>query len=127
MDIKQYKKNTEDRVVNVIKGMVNEGVAVSANYDINRDAISLLLTEEKKQEEVRESLVVYNCVYVKESDALAVSGFVRRYGYDAFGIAQIVNDPVTVDEPFMTGIKDGIKYGLQEPVAAPETSESAEN
>lgn len=122
MDIKQYKKDIEDRVVNVIKSMVNEGVEVSANYDINRDAVSILLTEEKKQEEVRESLVVYNCVYVREADALAVSGFVRRYGYDAFGVAQIVNDPVTVDEPFMNGIKSGIKAGLAEPTPADTAS-----
>lgn len=113
MDLKQYKKNLETKVVDTIKTLVSEGVQVNALYDIEKDTISIFLMEEHLKEEIRESLVVYNCVYNKEQTALTVIGFVRRYLYDNFGIASVVNDPVAVDENFINSIKGAIFAALQ--------------
>ena len=47
-------------------------------------------------------------------DILSVAGFNRRYGYDAFGVAQIVNDPITVDEGFLSTMKHAIIAAFQD-------------
>lgn len=112
MDIKLYKKNIEEKLDTIIKSMVTEGVVVQSEYDLANDAITILLLEEhlkgENENSIRESLTVYNCYYRREQDVLSIAGFNRRYGYDAFGIAQIVNDPITVDENFINAMKHAI-------------------
>lgn len=126
MDIKQYKKDLETKVTNSIKSLVSEDVVVNTAYDMEKDIISTFLMEEHvkegqtEEEKIRESLVVYNCVYNKETSALTVIGFVRRYIFDGFGIANVVNDPVAVDEAFMNGIKGAIFAALQPEMEQPE-------
>ena len=118
MDIKLYKKNIEEKIVSIVQSMVNEGVTVQADYDLANDTLTILLLEEHRQGEnessTRESLTVYNCCYRHESDILSVAGFNRRYGYDAFGVAQIVNDPITVDEGFLSTMKHAIIAAFQD-------------
>ena len=127
MNLKMIKTNTQNNIISIIKSMVNERFTVQCNYDLENEVISILLDEEIKQEEVVERIIIYSCVYRREQDSLSVTGFARRYGYDAFGISTITNEPVTVDEAFMAGIKGGIVAGLNMPLEAPvETNESAE-
>lgn len=118
MDIKLYKKNIEEKINSVVKSMVNEGVEVQSEYDLANDALTILLSEEHLRGEgesvTRESLTIYNCYYRHEEDGLSVAGFNRRYGYDAFGVAQIVNDPITVDENFMRTMKGAIVSVFQD-------------
>lgn len=121
MDIKQYKKDLESRTVEIIKSMVADNVNVNAAYNLESDSISVLLTNETVREEnIRESILVYSCTYMFETDSFSVAGFNRRYGYDAFGVAQIVNDPVTVDEAFINGMKTGLRLVKMEPAAPAE-------
>lgn len=131
MNLKAIKTKTQENITTVIKSMVNENVAVQVNYDFEKEIVSLLLVEENKQEETLERIIVYSCVYGVEQKTLSVTGFARRFGYDNFGIAFINNEPVTVDEPFINGIKAGIEAGLNMPLETPveapvETNESAE-
>lgn len=121
MNIKQYKQDLENKVVETLKSLVNETVMVQANYDINKDSIAVLLIEEHKKEEVRESLVVYSCNYIIPTNQLSVTGFMRRYGYDGFGIAQIINDPITVEDSFINGMKNGLQFALQPQEMAADT------
>ena len=116
MNLKMIKSKTQENIISIIKSMVNERVTVQCNYDLENEVISLLLAEEIKQEEVVERIIIYSCVYRREQDSLSVTGFARRYGYDAFGISTITNEPVTVDEAFMSGIKGGIYAGLNAPI-----------
>ena len=110
------KSKTQENIISTIQRMVNEGVTVQCNYDFENEIVTVLLLEERKQNDVIEGIIVYNCQYNKEQDALAVTGFARRYGYDAFGIALVNNEPVTVDESFIHGIKSGITIGLNMPI-----------
>lgn len=128
MNLKAIKTKTQENITNVIKSMVNENVTVQVNYDFEKEIVSLLLVEENKQEETLERIIVYSCVYGVEHKTLSVTGFARRFAYDNFGIAFINNEPVTVDEPFINGIKAGIDAGLNMPLeeAPVETNESAE-
>ena len=131
MNLKAIKTKTQENITTVIKSMVNENVSVQVNYDFEKEIVSLLLVEENKQEETLERIIVYSCVYGVEQKTLSVTGFARRFGYDNFGIAFINNEPVTVDEPFINGIKAGIDAGLNMPLETPaeapvETNESAE-
>lgn len=131
MNLKAIKTKTQENITTVIKSMVNENVTVQVNYDFEKEIVSLLLVEENKQEETLERIIVYSCVYGVEQKTLSVTGFARRFGYDNFGIAFINNEPVTVDEPFINGIKAGIEAGLNMPLETPveapvETNESAE-
>lgn len=131
MNLKAIKTKTQENITTVIKSMVNENVSVQVNYDFEKEIVSLLLVEENKQEETLERIIVYSCVYGVEQKTLSVTGFARRFGYDNFGIAFINNEPVTVDEPFINGIKAGIEAGLNMPLETPveapvETNESAE-
>lgn len=131
MNLKAIKTKTQENITTVIKSMVNENVTVQVNYDFEKEIVSLLLVEENKQEETLERIIVYSCVYGVEQKTLSVTGFARRFGYDNFGIAFINNEPVTVDEPFINGIKAGIDAGLNMPLETPaeapvETNESAE-
>lgn len=128
MNLKAIKTKTQENITTVIKSMVNENVSVQVNYDFEKEIVSLLLVEENKQEETLERIIVYSCVYGVEQKTLSVTGFARRFGYDNFGIAFINNEPVTVDEPFINGIKAGIDAGLNMPLeeAPVETNESAE-
>ena len=126
MDIKQYKLNLETKIKDTIKSLVDEKVEVNASYDLERDIISVFLIEERQKEEVRESIVVYNCIFAKETNLLTVIGFVRRYMYDNFGIASIVNEPVAVDENFINGIKGAIFAALQ-PEMVDASSEEVAN
>jgi hypothetical protein len=125
MDIKQYKLNLETKIKDTIKSLVDEKVEVNASYDLERDIISVFLIEERQKEEVRESIVVYNCIFAKETNLLTVIGFVRRYMYDNFGIASIVNEPVAVDENFINGIKGAIFAALQPEMVAANSEEVA--
>jgi hypothetical protein len=125
MDIKQYKLNLETKIKDTIKSLVDEKVEVNASYDLERDIISVFLIEERQKEEVRESIVVYNCIFAKETNLLTVIGFVRRYMYDNFGIASIVNEPVAVDENFINGIKGAIFAALQPEMVAADSEEVA--
>lgn len=122
MDIKQYKLNLETKIKDTIKSLVDEKVDVNASYDLERDIISVFLIEERQKEEVRESIVVYNCIFAKETNLLTVIGFVRRYMYDNFGIASIVNEPVAVDENFISGIKGAIFAALQPEMVSEEVA-----
>lgn len=128
MNLKAIKTKTQENITTVIKSMVNENVSVQVNYDFEKEIVSLLLVEENKQEETLERIIVYSCIYGVEQKTLSVTGFARRFGYDNFGIAFINNEPVTVDEPFINGIKAGIDAGLNMPLeeAPVETNESAE-
>lgn len=128
MNLKAIKTKTQENITTVIKSMVNENVTVQVNYDFEKEIVSLLLVEENKQEETLERIIVYSCIYGVEQKTLSVTGFARRFGYDNFGIAFINNEPVTVDEPFINGIKAGIDAGLNMPLeeAPVETNESAE-
>lgn len=131
MNLKAIKTKTQENITNVIKTMVNENVTVQVNYDFEKEIVSLLLVEEHKQEEILERIIVYSCIYGVEQKTLSVTGFARRFGYDNFGVAFINNEPVTVDEPFINGIKAGIDAGLNMPLETPveapvETNESAE-
>ena len=116
MNLKAIKTKTQENITNTIQQMVSEGVKVQCNYDFENEVVSLLLVEEQKKDEMVERIIVYSCVYGKEQDALSVTGFARRFGYDGFGIAFVNNEPVTVDEPFINGIKAGINVGLNMPV-----------
>ena len=102
--------------------MVNDGVSVQSEYDLANDALTILLLEEHLRGEgesaTRESLTVYNCYYRHEQDVLSVAGFNRRYGYDSFGVAQIVNDPITVDENFIGTMKHAILTAFQDDSSA---------
>lgn len=122
MDIKQYKLNLETKIKDTIKSLVDEKVDVNASYDLERDIISVFLIEERQKEEVRESIVVYNCIFAKETNLLTVIGFVRRYMYDNFGLASIVNEPVAVDENFINGIKGAIFTALQPEMVSEEVA-----
>ena len=131
MNLKAIKTKTQENITTVIKSMVNENVTVQVNYDFEKEIVSLLLVEENKHEETLERIIVYSCVYGVEAKTLSVTGFARRFAYDNFGIAFINNEPVTVDEPFINGIKAGIDAGLNMPLETPaeapvETNESAE-
>ena len=131
MNLKAIKTKTQENITTVIKSMVNENVTVQVNYDFEKEIVSLLLVEENKQEETLERIIVYSCIYGVEQKTLSVTGFARRFAYDNFGIAFINNEPVTVDEPFINGIKAGIDAGLNMPLETPEeapveTNESAE-
>lgn len=126
MDIKQYKLNLETKIKDTIKSLVDEKVEVNASYDLERDVISVFLIEERQKEEVRESIVVYNCIFAKETNLLTVIGFVRRYMYDNFGIASIVNEPVAVDENFINGIKGAIFAALQPEMVAADPDKVAD-
>lgn len=126
MDIKQYKLNLETKIKDTIKSLVDEKVEVNASYDLERDIISVFLIEERQKEEVRESIVVYNCIFAKETNLLTVIGFVRRYMYDNFGIASIVNEPVAVDENFINGIKGAIFAALQPEMVAADPDKAAD-
>lgn len=116
MNLKAIKAKTQENITTVIKSMVNEGVNVQSHYDFEKEIVTLLLVEEVKQEEVLERMIVYSCTYAVETQALSVTGFARRFGYDNFGVAFINNEPITVDEPFINGIKAGINAGLNMPV-----------
>ena len=119
MDIKQYKKDLENKTVQIIKSMVADSVNVESSYNLDGDIISVLLTEEhfRDQEKTfRDSILVYSCSYGFEQDSFSVAGFNRRYGYDAFGVAQVVNDPITVDEVFISNMKTGLRLIKPEPV-----------
>jgi hypothetical protein len=103
---------------------------IKNGQDFSFDA-SVILIEEHKQNETVERIIAYSCVYNMEPKTLSVTGFARRYAYDNFGIAFVNNEPVTVDEPFINGIKAGIDAGLNMPLETPveapvETNESAE-
>ena len=128
MNLKAIKTKTQENIITTIKSMVGESVNVQASYDFEHETVTVLLLEEHTANETLERIVVYNCLYNVETDNLTVSGFARRYGYDAFGIAFINNEPVTVDEQFIFGMKTGIRQGLQLPLenAPVETNESAE-
>lgn len=128
MNLKAIKTKTQENITNVIKSMVSEGVNVQTFYDFEQEIVSLLLIEENKQGDNLERIIVYSCVYNVEPKTLSVTGFARRFGYDNFGIAFVNNEPVTVDEPFISGIKAGIEAGLNMPLeeAPVETNESAE-
>lgn len=126
MDIKQYKLNLETKIKDTIKSLVDEKVEVNASYDLEKDIISVFLIEERQKEEVRESIVVYNCIFAKETNLLTVIGFVRRYMYDNFGIASIVNEPVAVDENFINGIKGAIFAALQPEMVAADPDKVAD-
>jgi hypothetical protein len=128
MNLKAIKTKTQENITTVIKSMVSEGVNVQTFYDFEQEIVSLLLIEENKQGDNLERIIVYSCVYNVEQKALSVTGFARRFGYDNFGIAFVNNEPVTVDEPFISGIKAGIEAGLNMPLeeAPVETNESAE-
>ena len=116
MNLKAIKTKTQENITKVIKSMVNEGVNVQAFYDFEKESVTLLLLEEVKQEDAIERIVVYSCVYGVENQSLSVTGFARRFAYDNFGIAFVNNEPITVDEPFINGIKAGINAGLQMPL-----------
>ena len=116
MNLKAIKAKTQENITKVIKTMVNENVDVQAYYDFEKEMVSLLLVEEAKQEDKVERIIVYSCVYGVEGKSLSVTGFARRFAYDNFGIAFINNEPVTVDEPFINGIKAGIEAGLNLPM-----------
>lgn len=125
MDIKQYKKDLETKTVEIIKKMVSETVNVESLYNLESDTISVLLTEEKFRDNdktIRDSILVYSCSYDFEKDAFSVAGFNRRYGFDAFGIAQVVNDPITVDEIFIANMKTGLRLVKMEPAIPAEES-----
>lgn len=126
MNLKAIKTKTQENITNVIKSMVSEGVTVQTYYDFEKDTVSLLLLEENKQEETLERIIVYSCVYEVEKKALSVTGFARRFGYDNFGVAFINNEPITVDEPFISGIKSGIDAGLNLPITETETPAQGE-
>jgi hypothetical protein len=132
MNLKAMKTKTQDNIMSVMKTMVGENVNVQVVYDLEQEIVNVLLVEENKQEETVERIVVYSCTFSKENQALTVSGFARRYAYDAFGIAFVNNEPVIVDEPFIAGIKAGINAGLNMPLedepvkAEPESDSVAE-
>jgi HSP90 family molecular chaperone len=128
MNLKAIKTKTQENITNVIKTMVSDNVTVQTFYDLEQEVISVILIEEHKQNETVERIIAYSCVYNMEPKTLSVTGFARRYAYDNFGIAFINNEPVTVDEPFINGIKAGIDAGLNMPLeeAPVETNESAE-
>ena len=128
MNLKAIKTKTQENITNVIKTMVSDNVTVQTFYDLEQEVISVILIEEHKQNEMVERIIAYSCVYNMEPKTLSVTGFARRYAYDNFGIAFVNNEPVTVDEPFINGIKAGIDAGLNMPLeeAPVETNESAE-
>lgn len=126
MDIKQYKKDLENNVTESIKKLVSEGVEVGTSYDIEKDTISVFLMEENKKEDLRDSLVVYNCIYNNENSLTTVVGFVRRYAYDNFGVAAVVNEPVAVDENFINGMKAAIFSALRPEIEDKDASDIAE-
>lgn len=128
MNLKAIKTKTQENITNVIKTMVSDNVTVQTFYDLEQEVISVILIEEHKQNETVERIIAYSCVYNMEPKTLSVTGFARRYAYDNFGIAFVNNEPVTVDEPFINGIKAGIDAGLNMPLeeAPVETNESAE-
>lgn len=126
MDIKQYKKDLENNVTESIKKLVSEGVEVGTSYSVEKDTISVFLVEENKKDDLRESLVVYNCIYNNESGLTTVVGFMRRYAYDNFGVTAVVNEPVAVDENFINGIKAAIFSAIRPENEDKGTSDSAE-
>lgn len=127
MNLKAIKAKTQENITTVVKSMVSENVDVQVNYDFEKEIVNLLLLEEVKQDDLMERIIVYSCTYGVEGQTLSVTGFARRYGYDSFGIAFINNEPVTVDEAFISGIKSGINAGLNMPLeSVPESDSVAE-
>lgn len=116
MNLKMIKSKTQENIIAIIKSMVNENVTVQCNYDLESEIVTVLLVEEQKREELIERTIIYNCGFNKEQGSLTVTGFARRYGYDAFGISLVTNEPVTVDEPFINGMKGAIYAGLNAPI-----------
>lgn len=126
MNLKMIKSKTQENIVATIQRMVGEAVNVQCNYDFENEIVTILLLEEHKRDDVLEGLVIYNCRFNKEENALSVTGFARRFGYDAFGVAFINNEPITVDESFIHGIKSGITIGLGMPIEETPAPANAE-
>lgn len=125
MNIKAIKEKTQSNVKSVIKSMVGENVTVNCEYDLTHNTIAVLLVEETRKDDQISHFVVYHCVYSVEAQSLSVSGFARRFVYDAFGVVSVTNEPVTVDEFFINGIKNGIAAGLNMPTEEEEESSEA--
>lgn len=121
MNIKAIKEKTQSDVKAVISSMVGENVVVNCEYDLTHNTIAVLLVEETRKDEQISHFVVYHCLYSVETQNLSVSGFARRFGYDAFGVSTVTNEPVTVDELFINGIKNGIAAGLNMPSEEEDT------
>lgn len=116
MNLKERKQKLEESVVNTLKGMLpKENLEIKAQYDIENGIIATLILQSFPHPELKDALdriVAYTCNYSEEKDEILVTAFVRKFGYDTFGISAVVNNPVTIDEGFMTGIKAGIKAGI---------------
>lgn len=108
MNIKQYKKDYEDKITEEVKKIVNERIQVKSFYDMENNAITVYIVDDNVEENVRKSIVVYSCIYDVEKDSLTTTGFKRSYAYDGFGVSMVFTDPVLIEETFISGIKGAI-------------------
>ena len=110
MNLKAIKTKTQ------LKTIITMENKVSVQYDFEKEIFHY---EENKQETLNDCMI-WNKKFICNG--------LLDVCYDNFGIAFINNEPVTVDEPFINGIKAGIDAGLNMPLeeAPVETNESAE-
>lgn len=129
MNIKQYKANVENLAVNFLKQTLSDTIKITAEFNCNSNALTASIQEDRKNNDVLDSILVYNCQFADGN--LTVAAFLRRYIMDSYGVALVVNEPAIVDTNFMNAIAQCLEAALRsaddsEPEAPSESVNNAE-
>ena len=116
MTLKERKMLIEQNVKYGLSRSVGENVNVGVAYNLDAGMLTVSLTEQhiNPQSGILEGIVNYGIRYDENSNQLSIYAFSRRYQYDNLNIVAVINDPVYVDEGFISTIKELIRFGMSD-------------
>ena len=131
INISQMKKDLENKVVEVFNKQFGEGIVTTAAYDIEKSVMHInIMQHEEKTEKTYEHILFYNVSYTEESGKISIAAFNRVYVADELGVANVVTEPVAIDNDFMTGMSNIIMFAMKsvtDPKPEAEPTESTES
>lgn len=112
MNLAQMKTALETSVKNVLTNSLDKDTQVTVNYDANNGGLGILLRKDNEKKDNQSSFTVYSMYFKEEGQEFNISAFTRTYIYDNLGIATVINDPVGLNDTFISNIKYIITVGI---------------
>lgn len=112
MNLAQMKIALENSVKEALQMSLDQGIEVNTSYDANTGT---MLAELKNASEVvdgRSNILCYTIRYAEETKEIAIVAFNRVFVHDNLGIGIVNNEPVAINNKFMTDIAQIIEYGM---------------
>lgn len=112
MNLAQMKTALETNVKNVLTNSLDKDTQVNVSYDANNGGLGILLRKDNEKKDNQSSFTVYNMYFKEEEQEFTISAFTRTYIYDSLGVATVINDPVGLNDSFISNIKYIITIGV---------------